>query len=478
MKRFLVVILSCLLTAPVYGAFGTSTIWQVSSVSGVATNGGAFDPGVGSPGTDESQTATAITLTTASTTTATCSPACSATTHGPGNFVHIASGTGCTVGWHEIISQAAGTVTFDAAIAAAGGDTCVGTIGGPIASPSTINSIIVGGNHICIKADGTYSVSAPFNPAGGTSAAFPTIIEGYTTTCGVNGATGDRGQATIQATATGLNGVIGPQNNNVSVFNFVLDCNSQINTQGIFVQANGMMADNLLIKNCLGAGGYGLHINGGTGITVTNTRITGGGLNCPGAVLNSTQLLMVSVQVDTNACPGFISGGNNGFTCIFCIAANNSGASSDGFQLSAFANIVNSAAYGNGRDGVRFTAAAATWETSISNTWFWGNVGFAMNASNGATAIGRSMMNYNAYVSGGLNNLLAGPSDVTLTVDPSVAGASLNFALNATAGGGAALKAVGFPGVFVSSTGFLSIGPIQPNPTGSTTAPGSFGFVQ
>ena len=57
------------------------------------------------------------------------------------------------------------------------------------------------------------------------------------------------------------------------------------------------------------------------------------------------------------------------------------------------------------------------------------------------------MFNFNiAYVTS--SNYTAGPGDVVLSGDPTTAGASNNFALNSTAGGGAACAGAGFPAYF------------------------------
>ena len=196
MKRLIAVL--CFCSLPCLAAFGSGTVWRISTVSSSNTNGGAFDPGVGSPGTDESTGAgTAITITSASTTTGTGSPVFSATTHGPGNFVHIASGTGCTVGWYELVSQAAGVATLTPAFADMAARSCVGVIGGPLSTIGQATANTVASNIMCVKNDGTYGLSGNISqPAAGT-AGRPTVLQGYSTTC----PTDDGAQATIQATS-------------------------------------------------------------------------------------------------------------------------------------------------------------------------------------------------------------------------------------------------------------------------------------
>jgi hypothetical protein len=63
--------------------------------------------------------------------------------------------------------------------------------------------------------------------------------------------------------------------------------------------------------------------------------------------------------------------------------------------------------------------------------------------------------------------------DVSLSVSPFVS--SSNFALNSTGGGGAALKAAGFPGVSPAGTGYLDIGALQSQAAaGASIAAGSY----
>jgi len=473
MKLLIAVILSCLLSAPSFGAFNSTAIWRTSTVSGSGTNGGAYDPGVASPGTDESTGAgVAITVTLATGTTGTCSPVCSATTHGPGNFINIASGSGCTTGTFEILSQAAGTITVDHSMGSAT-DACVGRIGGPLASPVTAVGQMVGGNTVCIKADGTYTVSSQMVPPAGTVNA-PTTLQGYTSTCPTN----DGGQATLASGTTSFYLINGPAYQNI--FNLILNCASQTGASALTIAGDESNLNNVLIENCPANGFY---IASGNGHTITNSRVTGG-TGCNTAFYFSGSVALTGVVSDTNGCLGFYVGSGVNFVCTFCIAANNTGATTDGFQF-ANANAVgvvvtNSASYGNGRDGFRFTSVQGLPGSTLKNNYAYGNTGKSFNSSAGSVTLNTMHVDYNAYTSGSLNNISAGPHDVTLTGDPTVAGASLNFSLNETAGAGGALRGTGFPnGSFFGSTAYTTIGPIQPlvNST-ATLGGGASAFVQ
>jgi hypothetical protein len=451
--------------SPAFAAFNATAIWRTSTVSGSNTNGGAFDPGVGSPGTDASTGAgVAITVTLVSGTTGTCSPSCSATTNGPGNFIFIASGSGCTSStWFEILSQAAGTITVDKTMGSAT-DACVGTLGGPLATIAQAAALVVAGNNVCVKADGTYSVSANIavSTAGGNGT--PIVYQGYTSNCGVNGVASDLGQATVQASAA-VSGIFTVTVANINIDNFILDNNSETGTtRGINNSGAGLMVRNVVMKNFATSG---ITSATGAGVVVTNSRATAGLSGCTaGMFLTSGAGTFFADLSDTNNCNGFQIG--NTAVILFSISANNVGASSDGFNMAdgstLTATILNSLAYGNGRDGIHTTLAAGQGGIFARNDVFWGNSGKAINLST-ALAGQTIQFNYNAYASGSLTNVNAGPNDVTLTGDPTIAGASLNFMLNSTAGAGAALKAAGFPGALnTGGTGYIDMGPLQVSP--------------
>lgn len=477
MKQLLAILFCCLLVVPAYGAFGAATVWWVDGSTGSDNNGGAFDSGVGSPGTDESGTPTAITITLTGTTTGTCSPACSATAHGPGNFVHIASGTGCTVGWYEMLSQSAGTATFDRTMGSST-NVCVGVIGGNLATIGAATSNTVASNTVNVKDSATYSISTALSPTGGTSF-IPTSVLGYHTS------PGDAGNCTVPIPAAGcvviqetlaINAMFFlASGDNIEISNFVMDCNSQAGTAlGFNINANNISLKNITTKTCAFAG---VQVTAGTGNIITQFRATGGLAGCTGGIGSAGNTMVTFVVTDNNNCPGlyFNSGINS---LIDSLSYGNIGATSDGVisQGSAVLLISGGGFYGNGRDGIRLTAASVAQHTNISNTWLWGNVGKSIDSASDVWS-GTLNMDHNAYASGSLSNVLPGPHDITLTADPTTNGASGDLSLNSTAGGGVALKAAGFPGILTGSTGFMSIGPIQPT-INSGAGGGAFGFVQ
>lgn len=464
MKTLIILLLSF---GPCSAAFNATTIWRTSALSGSDTNGGAFDPGVVSPGTDESCGAsvtcasggadtagTAITVTLVSGTTGTCSPGCTSTTHGPGNFIYIASGTGCTLTtWYEIKSQAAGTITVDKTMGSAA-NVCVGTIGGPLADIATPATQVIAGNVVGVRADATYLVTANITMSTVGTAVAPIIYQGYTSTLG------DGGQVTVQANSVALSGIF-TISGTTQVDNFILDSNSQAGTtRGLITSANGTVINNVTAKNFATSG---LSIGGVS--VLRNVRATGGLSGCTAGVnITSATSIGLGVVSDTNNCPGMSNSNATGIRCSYCIFANNIGASSHGWNNASNAQTAISlfcdycVSYGNGGDG--FHSLASTL-MGITNSWMWGNAGKSINVT--STMSGNNQFDYNAYAAGSTTGITAGPHSITISADPSINGAALNFAPNATAG--SALKQTGFPGALqAGGTGNVSIGALQATP--------------
>jgi hypothetical protein len=144
--------------------------------------------------------------------------------------------------------------------------------------------------------------------------------------------------------------------------------------------------------------------------------------------------------------------------CSFCVSEGNTG---DGVRFDSTTGVPtfwwnDNIAYGNGGYGVNFTTVTSYLPDVIT----------FINRNNA----------YGSNTSGARNNLTAGTGDVTLTAAPFTAGGSgKDWDLNSTAGGGAALKGVGFPGAVgatgsTSTTGFPDIGVSQhPDAGGATT---------
>jgi hypothetical protein len=460
----IVALVSLTLTFPLYGAFNATTQWDIQT-TGLDTNAGAYDPGVGSPGTDESQgSGTAITVT-ATTTTGTGSPAFTSTTHGPGNFIIIASGAGCNTGTYEILSQAAGVATFDKTM---GTGTCVGVIGGSKLTISPVAALIVTGNTVNIKA-GTYTITSAINWPVSTVNSF--LVIGYQTTHA------DGGTKPLITTATNSVNVMVLQSNGAGIASYVfqnLSLSSTAGTRGWGFWANGspqkltvrnsvidgfsrgfngddgsatfffspLQLDNVEVKNCATFG----VVNGNGNSYITDSYFHGNG-----DALNFNegfQAMVVRTMLTANT-RGIVTNTGSLYAYNLTVANNTGDGINFGGTLASTFQLIDSVVYGNGGWGVNLVTANADPNSVI--------------ARNNA---------YGANVSGNRNHLAAGTGDVTLSANPFTNSGAGDFSLNSTAGGGAAAKQAGFPGLFPggTSTGFLDIGAVQ-----TSGAPGTGG---
>lgn len=367
-----------------------------------------------------------------------------------GNSLVITGGTNFTTGRYVIASVAAAvaTVVGAANITTGAGASGTGGQGGALASPGQVGAHVVATNRIFIKT-GTYTVtSASTNIAVGCLAsALATIeIEGYSSVRGdllPLAAAGTRPTIIASGISTftliSLTGASG-----VGVRNLILDGASLTSSKAL-VGSNGI-GTNLLFKNCTNAGVTGnisLSRCAATGCATVSPFSNGG--SCFACVSYSNT----------------ISGFNVSF-CVNCLSYSNSGASSHGWSLNAN-NIllINCVAYGNGGDGFSLNGSGI----SLVNCLAEGNTGYGFDMFNFGT-MEIACAGYNNTAG---NELTPGPthpgelSFVTLSASPFTNAASGDFSLNATTGGGAAVRAAGYPGLFPVglTTGYEDIGAVQ-----------------
>lgn len=432
-------------------ALSVSSVFEVRT-AGNDTNGGGFV--TGAAGTDYSQqdsknTVGADISTTdavaAGTTTITSITANFGTTI-VGNIIYLQGGTGTlAAGWYQVTARASTTsITVDRSVAAGTGITL--NIGGALASLGMAGGVgLVSGNIIYVKA-GTYTVtSASTNIAAGcfSSSTAILVVQGYQT------ARGDLGTAPLlQASgistftlinSTGTDATL----QNVDIDGATLTASRGIAWRGTVYKCRGLNCTNSafventgsIFSNCLA-----------TGCTTASPFLSGVFINC--------------IAHDNTVTAFTLSTGR---VAIRCIADTNTGASSDGFDMSTTtsAAIINCVAYNNGRDGVRIADDDMLIQNVIAET----NAGFGINNTNqdGVLLLNNATFN---NTSGGIN---VGTGKGTLNIG-AVAGAGSfftnaagqDFSLNNTGGAGAAARAAGFPGVLaVGGTGFLDIGVLQ-----------------
>jgi hypothetical protein len=99
---------------------------------------------------------------------------------------------------------------------------------------------------------------------------------------------------------------------------------------------------------------------------------------------------------------------------------------------------------------------------ALCNCILYGNGGWGITVASGQLVEAENCANaYGSNTSGNRNGWSAGAGDVALSANPFTAPGSDDFSLNNTAGGGAALRNAGFPGVSHFGTGYADIGPLR-----------------
>jgi hypothetical protein len=164
-------------------ALSAATVWEIRT-AGNAANGGGF---VASTGVDytlsDTPFATYTDLVIGASNSLT-SVARAFIANDVGNLINITSGAGFTTGRYEILSVAGGAATLDRSpgtLASTGGNA---RLGGAMTMTDANLEIIVAGNYIWLKDDGTHAPGAiSIGTAAGTTT-LPITMEGYNTTRG------------------------------------------------------------------------------------------------------------------------------------------------------------------------------------------------------------------------------------------------------------------------------------------------------
>ena len=440
-------------------AFAAAVVWEVRT-TGSDANGGGFDPTSGVPGTDYSQQAAAQVAYTDLVIDATTNTKCTSagtpfTAAHVGNVINVTAGTGFTVQRVQILSVTAAVATCDKSLGTLSSTGGTGNLGGSVLTIGKALTVWVASNTIWVRG-GTYAITT--NLAVGFGAATPAApksrLLGYTTT------RGDRGQPLISTTSAITMMTLDA---GVVVQNFELD-GTDLATNGVngsTYMYRGTTVENLLVRRTKGVG---IQAGAAHNCRVTALQATAtAGFSTHGTDAICT---FVNCVADANPCPGFGCTTTMGVNLIRCIAYGNTYGFSDAgsgnglVDNSVFDGCV---FYNNTTDGLRvqgsFDAVVA-----IRNCIFVNNGGFGVKTL-GQLALDY-LADYNAFynnTSGARSGAVAGAHDVTLTGGPFVNAASGNFALNTTAGAGAACRAVGYPGVLPGglTTGYLDIGAAQ-----------------
>jgi hypothetical protein len=427
-------------------AFNATTVWECRT-TGNSANGGAFDPGVASPGTDRSnQDAAQVAFTDlvidGAVNTSVTSAANPFGATSPGNFINITGGAGFTVQRVEILSVSGSTATVDKSLGTLGSTGGTGNLGGGMTDPGVISGLMVGGNTLFIKA-GTYTINSTSSnvangrlaPPAGTTAN-PTIIIGYNTNR--NAGNSDTKPLLQGSVVSALTLITVPASGNFYIDNLALDGGALTTSKGIDSTA---ASTGTLIFNCKFSN---FTSNGQIGGTSSLCILCEGTSNS-GTSFNGSHYWFCTAHNNTTL--GFNNGGN-AISIGYCVASNNTGASTDGFTLSTPAGtVINCTAYTNGRDGFRFTAGAA--QVTCVGCIAEGNVGFGYRASAAFGNVRLIQCGGKADGSGLVDTATITATQIgtiTATAEIFVNVAGNDFRLNNDPNGGTKFKAAGLPG--------------------------------
>jgi hypothetical protein len=350
--------------------------------------------------------------------------------------------------------------------------TGTGASGAPWATPGKAGTVMVGGDILYIQ-NGTYTLAngtvtpatagGPLTLPAGTSAA-PTMVIGYNSTPGdLDAVTTFANFPTLQS-AGAYGAPILATNAYGRLRNVILDGASAV-TNLLYVTANYWQVFNCKAINFTNIGFYP-----GDLCRFTRCLATAGhGTPTAGFYGGSSGCTFTACRATANPCSGFENGGSG---CVFidCLSDNNTGGSSHGFaNASTYGGMfLNCTAYNNGGDGFNFTGANAGDAASMRNCLSISNAGYQVRSVTTNYASAALDFDYNFFYGTNIRSQVpTGAHDVTLTANP----LNSDFTLNSTAGGGAAVRGAGFPGVLPGSsmgTGSTDGGCYQSSGAGGT----------
>ncbi len=361
------------------------------------------------------------------------------------------------VAWTATTWTVAGTANFTTAGGA--GSAIVGKMGGAYANFATANTNGASNNFVFLKYNATpYTIGASTTPKGS--------VAGYDTTRTRNNL--DANRPTLNCSANSIAPVITNAGSNNTLRNIIVAANAHTGITGFdsgsasdfvrckatgvatgFNPSNGNVRLILCQADQCTTAGFSSSGNSCTFIACVATATTGHGFTATSTQLN-TFIGCYAVN-STSSGHGFNLGGNRQ-TCYGCVAYHNAGSGFNVASSGPTAELTNCLSVANTAWGFIDNSAGV-----VQSDWL-----------ETCAAQGNGSGDYSGYLQARLVNF------VSLSVDPFTNAAGLDFSLNSTAGGGAALAGVGIPG---STTGltlpglatlsYPSIGGAQPTGGGS-----------
>lgn len=433
-------------------ALNAAIVFEVQT-GGSDTNGGGYK--TGATGTDWTQQAAAqYSVTdgvTAGTTTITSATA-NFGTDVVGNLIYVQGGTGTiTAGWYEItVRTNSTTITVDRSTGLTAGTGVTLIIGGALASLGQACAIATVAGHIVYQKNGTYTISsASTNIATGCLApSAGVMLIGYSSSrTTTNSGTHPLNQFGAVSTMTFFT-------TSNSFYAHNIDVDGAVQTASKGSSASQCIFDHCKFSNCVAGGGVG---SGGTSYYFC--EFTG----CTTVAACSGGSIAYGCEAYANTFNGF-----SGITCINCLSYGNTGATTDGFVSAGILYLQGCVAYNNGRDGFRINSGNVK---GAINCIAEGNAAFGYTIGNSITVLNNcaAFNNTSGRISG---TPIIDAGVTTCTVSPFTNAAGNDFSLNNTAGGGAALRALAYPGTFPrgNTTGYLDIGAVQHQDSGGSSS--------
>jgi hypothetical protein len=442
-------------------ALAATIVWEVRP-SGSDTNGGGFKAGAsGTDWTQQDAAQYAVTDAVTNGTTTITSATANFGTDVVGNLLYIVGGTGSiTEDWYEITSRTnSTTIIVDRSTGLTSGTGATLNIGGGLASPALPFGKFVAGQDVWIK-QGTYTITVNTanvaggkinSNVGGLNSANTTFIRGY------NATRGDGGRPTISAGAETSLTIFNVGAGYQVISDIIVDGENGTGVSG-FVMGSSAVRSRIRRIHATKCTASGVNYSTAEGHMF---QCTATGCTAGNAIIVANNAHAVACEAYDNSANGFLLSGTTG-RVTQCISSGNSGATSDGFTVTGRSSeLTGCVAYGNGRDGFRVTADGATMLLSCLAEGNTAGTGFNVTAA----AQGNLMVNCGYYnnstnVSG---NMERNEGGVLGTATFFTNAGAADFSLNNTAGGGAAVRATGYPGAMPrgTTTGYRDIGVAQ-----------------
>lgn len=390
-----------------------------------------------------------------------------------GNVVNVTSGTGFTVQRVQVVSVSGTTATCDKSLGTLSSTGGNGSLGGCLATPGQVGGLKIAGNSVFGK-NGTYSLTGnTVNTAGcqvsdTTGGVDQTNVSwwvGWSSARHIN--TADTSWPTVNANAQTSLTLMSFTGQYTRARNWVVDGNARTALTGLNQNNNYQRLDNIRAQNCTA---IGIDVQGGNNVSANRIAATACSGTAAIRVGNANVTVVYYAEAYANTTHGFVAG--NGVRLINCISSGNTGGSTDGFSSSSIGyDAINCVAYGNGRAG--FDAGSSIGNQFFCNCIAEDNGGAGWSSSSVRQLVsllncaGRNNTSGN-YSTTNVNNVIG---FVTLTASAFTNPGSGDFSLNNTAGGGAACRAAGFPGVMPrgTTTGYADIGAVQHQDAGGSS---------